>query len=303
MRSKFSDIPGIHQAIVNLVKSSNNEVSAIACHVVYIASFNNAKNQRGFFNAGIIPALATIILVEDHESWIASQIMWAMAALQNLSASYCDTKHDGRCYWTFPEGSNQLVISENSLPITADGSAIRKAAIAIPHLVTTLIEYACEGPVEGLPEDGYVLPGDNALVGHHDNDQAIMNWAATGALKNLAIEYEGREIIDVDHGLGCFCEMSKSYDWLEENKGEGLLWHLRSHDPCLLDDNHEVACIDDFFWDNEGYSCKDYGPYVSDEECEALDTTTHGPASDFCCHCGGGTKYIYSEDYDYSAEL
>ena len=298
VRAKFSDVPGIHQAVVDLVRSGNAKLSAKACHVIYIASFANQRNQHGFFDAGAVQALAQIIL-DDSGSILPVQTMWAMAALQNLAASYCETEEDGRCYWMFPHGEHNLVIDPNSLPMISDGSAIRQAAIKIPGLVNELIEYACEGPVEGDVEGGFILVGENAEAGRDEIDHSIVPWAAAGALKNLAIDKEGRELIDRVDGVGCYCELKESDDWLEENKGEGLLLHLRTHIPCWIDNEGEVSCVDEFFWDEEGYSCKDYGPHVTDDECEAKDTATGMPAADMCCNCGGGTRFYYEEDYDY----
>lgn len=75
---------------------------AQAAEAVWILSYNNEHNQRGFFNAGIVEELMTTIKacpVSFNRDGICSEtVMWSLAALQNLAASYCDSE-DGTCNW------------------------------------------------------------------------------------------------------------------------------------------------------------------------------------------------------------
>ena len=120
--------PSIHSAIVEMVSSANHQTSAMASHLIYIATFANADNHQGFFRADAVPRLAAIVKESKKENseLTAVQVMWAAAALQNLAASYCATEDDGRCYWHFTRRHDDISITEDSLPLTSDGKAIRE---------------------------------------------------------------------------------------------------------------------------------------------------------------------------------
>jgi hypothetical protein len=288
-RAQFSKVHGIHKAVVELVKTGTPQTSAMASHLIYISSFTNEKNQQGYFKAHAVDAVGVIIL---NRKALAVQSMWAMAALSNMAASYCATKADGRCYWTFTKDQNYVVIGEDSLPIISDGTAIRQAAMQIPGLIAALTDSACQGPVKGTASDEYILPGDNAVAGRDDANPAIVPWAATSALKNLAVEPAAKPLME-GPALACYCRLKDSYDWLEENKGEGILLHLRPHDPCWNesdDDEPSGVCVDGYLLDEEGYYCEDYGQ-VTDDECEAKDVFSGVKAAELCCGCGGGERF------------
>mmetsp|Transcript_30033 Transcript_30033/g.66522 ORF Transcript_30033/g.66522 Transcript_30033/m.66522 type:complete len:156 (+) Transcript_30033:364-831(+) len=120
----------IHQRIADLVASE--KASAIASHLIYIASFANGENQIGFFEAGAVTKLASVIQdsasqgQERHNKITPVQVMWAAAALQNMAASYCDTVDDGRCYWFWPRSRNHLVLTKQSGPVLSSGRPIRR---------------------------------------------------------------------------------------------------------------------------------------------------------------------------------
>ena len=211
LRAKFSEVDGVHKAVVKIVKKGSPQASAAASHLVYIATFANEKNHQSFFKEGAVKALAGVITTKDA---LAVQLMWAMAALQNLEASYCATRDNGRCYWEW-QGEDHVTIDEHALPMISDGSPIRKAVMKDPVLVSTLQEYACKGPVEGPASDTNVLPGENARAGHDDDNMAIVPWAAIGALKNLALEKEAKPLLEGSTPFVCYCHVKKSDDWLE----------------------------------------------------------------------------------------
>jgi len=88
--------------------------------------------------------------------------------------------------------------------------------------------------------------------------------------------------------------MAKSKDWLEENKGQGAIHHLRPADPCWFkDDTNGLKdgdlCVDDEFVDEEGYVCADYGE-ATKQECLAMDVKREVSANQACCGCGGGQR-------------
>jgi hypothetical protein len=256
-RAHLSEYDGIHASIVNLVSSGNRHTSAMASHLIYIASFSTRENHQGFIRAGAVSNLATV--VKDTKS-SKVQIMWAAAALQNLAASYCDTEGDGRCYWKWRKNQREFSFSLYSKKYTmlSDGEAVRQEMLRDVNLVARLNNLACMGPVRGdmTLDNPYV--GKNAVIGKHDEASTIVAWAAAGALKNLAISEEARPLIEAS--IHCLCRLAHSPDWLEENKGEGVIHHLRPSDPCWFqDDNAQTGklCVDHVFLDREGYTCSD----------------------------------------------
>lgn len=281
--------PQIYEAIAELIGSTHHKASAAASHLVYIASFANADNHSGFLKAGVVAKLSAVIQdsVKEKSNIIPYQVMWAAAALQNLAASYCNTENNGRCYWEWPKKGDDVVLSEDSLPMVSGGEAARKQMVNDPQLIETLVEYACEGPVQGDMNAQNPFPGENAKLGIHEMSHNIVAWAATGALKNIALEPSAKSRLET--GLPCFCRMARSPDWLEENKGSGLMHHIRRDDPCWFSDEEDLngpLCIDRAFLDAEGYTCTDYGG-ASDEECKATDAAGV-PAGVACCGCNGG---------------
>ena len=158
------------------------------------------------------------------------------------------------------------------------------------NLVTSLNNYACIGPVRGemTTENPYV--GDNAVVGGQCDDSSnIVAWAAAGALKNLALSPEARPMIEPF--IECLCRLAHSPDWLEENKGQGALHHLRQSDPCWFQDDNSPngkLCVDHVFNDQEGETCRVYGNAL---EPECLATNKEGiVAKKACCACAGGNQ-------------
>lgn len=287
-RAKFSDQPGVHEAVVKILANGSPATSAAAGHLIYIAVFANEKNHQGFFRAGAVEALADVIISGSQKKTLAVQLMWGMAALQNLFASYCATRHDGRCYWDWPDQKNRLEMQADSLPVISDGRAMRRAALQISRLVPVLQEHVCRGPVAAGDAD-VVMVGENAVAGRDDDDPAIVPWAAAGALKNLALEEEAAGLLD-GPSMVCYCNLKESPDWLEEAKAYDLLTFLRPHDPCWNQDQGSGVCIDGIFLDEEGYYCDGYGE-ASEEECSAKDIFTGQPATKLCCGCGGGERF------------
>ena len=112
--------------------------------------------------------------------------------------------------------------------------------------------------------------------------------------------------------MSCFCYMSTSKDWLEANKGESVLQHLRiDSDPCWFNykgpknikklnrkknKKSKVLCIDRIFIDNKGNTCEAYSDEESltKDDCTTLSVVnadTKASALDACCPCGGGDYY------------
>ena len=283
--TKYS--PGIYQSIVHYVSSTNQHTSATASHLIYIASFSNTDNHQGFFQAGAVSALSNVIKTGE-QSGLPVQVMWASAALQNLAASYCQTKDDGRCYWFWPQQKNNVAvkIDPDSLPLLSDGDRVRREIANDTDLINKLVQYACQRPVKGRMTRTNPYPGENAQVGVHDESPNLVAWAAAGALKNIALLSQAAPLIEP--ALPCLCRLAHSHDWLEENKGQGAIEHLRRDDPCWFQkkDGRPSLCVDRVFYDDEHYTCTDYGE-ATREECTTMDSNG-ATANDACCGCGGG---------------
>lgn len=317
-RATLSQHPGIYEAVVRLVESPHAHTSASASHLIYIASFANKDNHVGFFRANAIAALRQIIVNDDQPKEAQSrsrrrpvEIMWAAAALQNLLASYCDTPRNGRCYWLWHHGKDHVLIDRQSLPVISDGTSMRRVVMMDPELVHRLQDYACQGPVQrDEPSEDYPFPGVNARVDcPHEDAETILAWAAAGVLKNLALEPDAKARYVSPQNVtltACLCRLAHSSDWLEENKGQGVLHHTRPADPCWFEGQsqqdadtsradyvHGSLCVDYLFEDDEGYACDSYGG-ASAQDCQATDVATGTVATVACCACGGGVHFAGS---------
>lgn len=172
----------------------------------------------------------------------------------------------------------------------SDGIMVRENMVNIPGLIETLVQLACTGPVEGAFHEGNVFPGENTVLGRDDNNPHLVAWAATGALKNLALEPTA--IPRIEPALQCMCSMKESPDWLEQHKANELILFLRREpDPCWYDETGvSSVCIDANFVDQEHYHCDAY-KRASRAECENECVVTGVLAKNACCECGGGTRY------------
>eukprot|EP00934_Nitzschia_sp_Nitz4_P001954 Nitzschia sp. Nitz4//scaffold83_size84149//47405//48610//NITZ4_005175-RA/size84149-processed-gene-0.61-mRNA-1//-1//CDS//3329558950//1954//frame0 len=288
-RNVFWGVEGIHKVTIDLAQSHNTRVAAKAAHLIYIAAFANEVNHRLFVEQGAVEVLAGISKAKSTRPILR---MYAMAALQNLAASYC-TYSDGTagsCDWGWTLEDEHIAIMEEDQTLLIDGGVVRRKLVDDPALFEVLKSWVCRGPAQGEPGEDNVLPGVNGLsTGRDDNNPAIVPWAAAGLLKNLSLEPSAKPMVEIS--LTCLCYMTDSADWLESSKSEDCLHFLRREgDPCWFstDDEERLECIDRNFLD-AGYStCEDY-ENVLDEECdEHHDIFTGMPARRACCPCGGG---------------
>jgi hypothetical protein len=88
------------------IRAGVAKVLAQAAEAVWILSYNNERNQEGFFDAGMVDLLMMTIkacpVYFSRDGACSETVMWALAALQNLAASYCDSE-DGTCDWQVSE--------------------------------------------------------------------------------------------------------------------------------------------------------------------------------------------------------
>lgn len=292
-RAAFGEVAGIHKAVIDLVASDEDyRLSSLAAHLIYIATYANAKNHLAFQEQGALAGLAKLVM---HENSVPVEKMWAAAALQNLAASYCDTPGDGTCYWEWTATEEHIQLSPAS-PLISDGSSFRKAMFELEGLVDALIELSCQGPVNE-EEEGVVTAGETARDNDDDRRAEIVVWAAMACLKNLALEPTNKESLEA--AMRCACFVKDSTDWLEESKAQGFLYFMRrQEDSCWIREDDTVLCVDGNFLDEGLFHCNDYEE-ATEEDCEnAVDIFTGATASDVCCDCGGGEIYELGEEFN-----
>jgi hypothetical protein len=287
-RAILSKVTGIHGALVKLAKSSSDpNAAAAACNLIYIATFSNKVDHQGFVKAGAVDVLATTIKSPQSRPHTT---MWACAALANLAASYCSGTEDGRCYWDWKENLNHVTIGKSSLPLSSDGLKVRKAILQDKDLIQTLQKLTCQKPASEATMDQYPWPGKNAIKGRDEDSPSIVTWAAAGVLKNVALLPEPHDAIE--QVLPCLCRLYNSPDWLEQNKGEMTIYHVRNANPCYFgksgkDYDQDLSCIDRLWKDKDGYFCKDYKPKDCDGD-GSVPNKQGVSAKDACCVCKGG---------------
>jgi hypothetical protein len=318
----------IHTSIVALLRIP--ALAAKASHLIWIATYTNAKNHFQFIAADAIHALSTVILnipypiltdtttttsTSATTSGSALSVMWAAAALQNLAASYCDNP-DGTCGWEwFKHEHNDeervefeyvFELTEDSGNIVVDATEVRQAIASNTALIYRLLQWTCHGPVSGSMTMDNPFPGQNAMsIPEHESSMNIVPWAALGALSNVAIDLTVKEQLLEHYGdtMPCFCYMSQSPDWLEAVKGQYVLQHLRhDKDPCWFDihdsgegtEPEHVLCVDRVFTDIGGSTCTEYSDptTLTEEDCLTPDIANDTLlASSTCCLCHGGDHY------------
>jgi hypothetical protein len=338
----FTHTGTIHNAVVRLLHISTlTSYAAHLIYIASFANRNNYDgfvNANAvsilchiLIDATTTPTTTTPAVMPTTAATLtnANGVMWVAAALQNLAASYCTTEDDGRCYWEWKQVRHsinhinesrrkkdrttmkekyqyKLQLSSDSGTMVIDGTNVRQQMIAIPNLMDRLVQWTCYGPVNQKMSLNYPYPGHNAIYQYepHESSASIVPWAITGVLKNLLVDTTVRDafITQYSWSTSCFCYISKSNDWLEANKGEGALHHLRiDSDPCWFHyqsskykKKKAKLCVDQIFVDASGNTCEEYNDEetLTKDDCAAPDTIRHGVvASDACCQCGGGDCY------------
>ena len=299
-RALFGQNEGLFQRVVQLINSPDNYTSAMASHLVYISVFDNPRNHKLFYKAGVLAAITRVILADaatanddDETSRKPQAVMWAAAALQNMAASYCN----GRCPWEWLGHAQHIAVAPDDLPVTSPGDSMRLATRWQPNgpaLLEKLKELVCEGPVTQSLGPG----AGTGIINRDENSRSIIAWAAADALKNLVLEPIMKELVDTPDTMACICRMIHSSDWLEANKAQGIVRHVRSQQmPCHYrdeDHNGDLICVDKHFVDEEGYSCDWYNSEeATEEDCSMTDTFNEElTAKDACCGCGGGFRLV-----------
>jgi hypothetical protein len=147
-RMRVSDTEG------EKIRAGVTKAFAQAAEAIWILSYNNENNQKGFFNAGTVEVLMGTIKmcpVNFNRDGVCSEaVMWMLAALQNLAASYCDTA-DGTCEWEVTE-KRQLVLPKGVKKVTKIDEQIRAKMLELLN-----VSVCCGKPCVEFHNDSTVL--------------------------------------------------------------------------------------------------------------------------------------------------
>ena len=305
-RDVVSDEEGYHDAVVALLGNA----PAAAAELIYISVFSHDGNHEGFNKAGAVDELIRIVMEHDD----SQSLMWSLAALANLAASYCD----GVCYyeWEHPEVFGNVQDEEeedeevdetafnysppqlfNMEEITIDSMSVREYMIEKEGFLGRVVDLVCSSIA--LVKHDHPLPQDSAP---DENHVSIVPWAAAGLVKNLAIDEHSHE--SLEDTVVCLCWLLISDDGFEYDKASTALYHLDREAAChfkdaktgewdpIQEDTEEylehLLCVDDRWYSAaESKQCGDLDP---EEECSLADE--YGlSATSACCRCGGGSTY------------
>mmetsp|Transcript_19216 Transcript_19216/g.19494 ORF Transcript_19216/g.19494 Transcript_19216/m.19494 type:complete len:513 (-) Transcript_19216:140-1678(-) len=289
--------------------------AAAAGEAIWVLAFNHAENYDAFVRGGAVEGLSNLLVtchgLYDNNAYADTQCyypqMWAMAALQNLAASYCKTE-TGHCDWEWKmvnetDKHTKLVLSDDS-PLKIDGEAVRLKIAKDEDLLDALGNWLCQGPVDDNVDpnrvSGWNLWPSEAILGHgYEELPSMVTWAAVGVWKNLAISQWTHEL-HFDEPFGCLCIVSLSDDWIEASKAHDALYHIgvaNEEVDCFeerLRYLHDDFCQDEPSWeDSQRNSC---ATYKAEQLCVYADDLAEAhsdieSASEACCVCGGGTIF------------
>lgn len=269
---------------------------AKAAEAIWILTFNNDQGQEEFFRIGAVDSLIRVLrtcTIDNSQngkrySHSSKAVMWSLASLQNLAATYCHSE-TGYCQWIWNE--NGELVMTGAKPKSRIGFQVRQEImkyLANTDLSAILCNLVCLGPVSKPHGRIYAWPSQSHAH-EHQNFPSIIPWAAIGFVKNLALSEDVARFWRHNKQLfNCLCVIAKrSPDWLEIVNAEEALHHLGWRDSCPS------------FHDR----CSDYPGWTfldSDEDCPEFEQerycATYGEtknengtsANEACCACGGG---------------
>ena len=227
------------------------EAIAEAGEAIWILSFNNEENHRGFLTSKTLDALVHVVnncdVPNRFEPAICSKaVMWSLAALQNLAASYCHTDWGG-CDWEW-DNNGELVLSDQvKNEVGAQARAKLMAYLESSDLSNTLNHLVCIGPVDQPHGPEHAWPSLSEIPDKAQDLPSLIPWAAAGLIKNLALSFHTRTFWKENHSMfKCLCHLSKSSpDWLEELKATSALYNLGWENTCP---KFHVGCNDLPHW-------------------------------------------------------
>ncbi|KAG7344123.1 hypothetical protein IV203_022131 [Nitzschia inconspicua] len=299
-----ASIPLVHSGRIEVYQTMDlvGKTVAQAAEAVWILSFNNEMNQQGFFSAGVVDELVRTIQTcpvrFGHEGPCSEAVMWSLAALQNMAASYCDSE-DGTCNWKRKKRSPELY-----LPRGVQKRDTRHVDQMVRDRIMqyvkkenfgSLLNYLlCAGPVKEPNSKNFSWPSKAKHIESAKRPE-IVPWAAAGLVRSLALEsaarnHFGQQNEDNGYLFQCLCHMHKrSPDWLEANNSFDALYRLGWNNHC--EDPHD-RCDDKEGW-FEVETSKTCVEYEKERLCATMGTSvgkdSDVTANEACCVCGGGT--------------
>lgn len=280
------------------LREKSGKVLAQAAEAVWILSFNNENNQKGFFQAGIIDdfimAIRNCPVMFNRDFHCSEAVMWSLAALSNMAASYC-TSHNGVCEWERDNNKN-LALPEGVRQTSKIDNDVRERLM--DHMdkqgFFKLLGYLVDGgPVTSPHDETYSWPSKGKDI-HSEEHPEIVPWAAAALVRNLALSPDARQFFakqTEEHGklFVALCDLYKrSPDAYEEEMSYDALYRLgwEEHCPGTYD-----RCKDREGWvgAKTGNTCRDFEynklcATMGNELGKDVGIT----ADDACCICGGG---------------
>lgn len=304
-REKISGLEGFHSHVVELMDQG---AAAEAAELIYITVFASMENHEAFNDMGAVDRLIEAVMESDDPK----ELMWSLAALQNMAASYCD----GYCSWSWitneelydEEGAEEVVgeaaeggaagnetegvievhppMLMTSEEITIDSSLVRQHIVDTEGFLDRLFDLACSSVA--LEHRKVPFPHESDK---HTNHASIIPWAGVGLIKNLALDMGSHDLFEA--AMPCLCWMTKSQDDLEYGKAHDALHNLDRDAACHFHDDEEsdepALCIDEYFIIVDGgLRCHDITNI--EESCQGADEFGR-LASEACCVCGGGNTF------------
>ena len=317
---KDSPYNNVHRGLAMLIADGitvyNNETStnarrieatnaiAEASQAIWILAYNNVHNHEAFIVVGAVEALLSVVMScrvdfdaeEDEDSLCSQAVMWSLAALQNLAATYCDTD-DGLCEWGWND-ENKMVLFD-TYPVGGAGAEVRRRLLhqlKSSSFGRVLISFLFQGPVDQPHSEDYPWP---SLSVHdlHRHRPSIIPWAAAGLIKNMALDDGVRAHFNGNQALlSSLCAMSlTSPDSLEESKSTDALYNLGRLGFKCSDPTEDCTDISGWAESKGGMNCTQYEEERWCAEYGMLTDSNGVSANEACCFCWGGNRETHDE--------
>jgi len=186
--------------------------SAYASESVWILSFNS-PNHDVFVDADGVMALRSVIVSAYHSPSINVAKMWALAALQNLAASYCHSP-TGHCRWYYDQETYTVKLHLKT-PLFIDGNKARVQIANDVELMHSITNLTCHSSSSSSGPHSEVNPWPTLATKRdalHELHENMPTWAAVGAVKNIILNHDAwADILPVKD---CICDLKYSTDWL-----------------------------------------------------------------------------------------
>jgi hypothetical protein len=185
--------------------------SAYASESMWILSFNS-PNHDVFVDADGVKALRTVIVSTNMSPSINVGKMWALAALQNLAASYCESP-TGHCRWYYEKATGNVTLHPKT-PLIIDGIKARSQMVHDTELIHSITNLTCHPPSSSSGQHSEDNPWPTLATKRNGLDELHVRptWSAAGAVKNIILSQDAWA--DIVPRKDCLCDLKYSADWL-----------------------------------------------------------------------------------------